>query len=210
MKIRQMRGQLEEVWINVDKVAALIESGGYFTEAKKILQNSAEELKNNNIAQSLELVNKARESALKEKKILSKLEEAQSLISKKLPGSNPELSTTYYEQCLELLIEGKVDKADMVADETKIAAKPSPEYLLQKARETYSKGLKKYEEEQFQDAIELLKTSIDEYGRAKSIAEEKKDQNMIANINSAIAKVNDHLEDVKIAFDNLSSPLFNF
>jgi len=202
MKIGEMKDQLEEVRKGVAEVVELIEGDRYFAEAKILLDKSSEELDGNNVSLCLEFVKKAKESAIKEKEVWSKLREAQSLIRKKLTGSNPQEAKKCHEESIKLLQGGEVDKADKSADDAKITAQPPPEYLLQKARDNYSKGLKKYDEEKFQEAVESWKTSIDEYERAKKIAEEKKDQNMIKNIDSAISKSNARIKDAEIAFDN--------
>ena len=202
MKIGEMKDQLEEVRRGVTEVVELIKGDGYFVEAKNLLDKASEELDENNISLCLESLKKAKESAIKEKEILSKLKEAQSLITKKLTGSNPQEAKKCHDQSIKLLQEGKVNKADKSADDAKIAAQPPPEYLLQKARDNYSEGLKKYDEEKFQEAVESWKTSIEEYERAKKIAEEKKDQNMIKNIDSAISKSNARIKDAEMAFDN--------
>jgi len=202
MKIGEMKEQLEEVRKAVTEVVELIKGDGYFIEAKNLLDKSSEELDGNNIAECLESVKKAKESAIMEKEIFSKLKETQSLITKKLAGSNPQDAKKYHDECIKLLQDGEVKKADKLADEAKIAAQPPPEYLLQKARDFYSKGVKKYDQEEFPESIDAWKTSISEYNRARNIAEEKKDQNMIKNIDNATLKSKELIQDAEIAFDN--------
>ena len=202
MKISEMIDKLEEVRKAVTEVVELIKGDGYFIEAKNLLDKSSKELDGNNIPECLESVKKAKESTIKEKEIFSKLKETQSLITKSLAGSNPQEAKKCHDECIKLLQDGEVKKADKLADEAKIAAQPPPEYLLQKARDFYSKGVKKYDQEDFQESIDAWKTSISEYNRARNIAEAKKDQNMIKNIDNAISKSKERIQDAEIAFDN--------
>jgi serine/threonine protein kinase len=202
MKTEEMSEQLEEVQKNVAEVIKIINGDGFFVEAKNLLYRSTMALDENKIFECLDLVCRAKESAIKEKDILAKLNDSQILISKNLAGSNCEEASNYYDQCLKLLKKGKLSKAVKLADEAKINAQPPPEYLLQKAKDNYSKGFKNYKEEKFEAAIVCWKTSIDEYNRAKNISIEKKDQNMIKKIDNAISKTNQCIKDAETTFDN--------
>ena len=209
MKLKQKEQYLGDIKDQVNEVVDLIKYGDYFVEAQIFLNESAEELSNDNLVKSYELVNMAKESVMKEKEIITKLKLTDSIIRKKLTGANPEEAKKLHKDAYRALEDGKVNKAFKLTDKAKITAQPKPEFLLQNARDYYTDGLKNYENEDFGQAIDLWRKSIEEYNRAKEIAEEKKDQNMIKNIDKAISKSDARIKDAEIAFDNLEMVKFD-
>ncbi|HEC88668.1 MAG TPA: hypothetical protein ENI52_05070 [Thermoplasmata archaeon] len=250
-----IKNKLKLIEKEVQKVEKLIASKGFYTASKNLLNKAANELSKDDISKALESIKRAEEIALKEKKlmekinkyrnrkrkdsisnklyqeliknleqgkieeaeqiyldferavineeqILSKLKEIKFLINKKMAGSDPEEAEKFYKMSLQVLKEGRFDEANELAEKAKIAAKPLPEFLLQRARDYCSDALKNYEIENFEKAIELWKKSIEEYEKAKEIAAEKKDKNMIKNIEENIAKINKYIEEAEITVDN--------
>jgi len=162
----------------------------------------SEEVKNGEIDDAENIVIELENAIKRESEILSKLEEVKSLISKKLAGSNIEEATNLYENSMNLLEKGEFEKADELAENAKIAARPSPEFLLQKAREYYLQGVEESEKENFEKAIESWKKSIMEYERAKEFLSNRNDKDMVENIEKNIIKIDECIEGAEIAMDN--------
>lgn len=202
MKINEWKEQLEKIRKAVIEVKEIINDEKYFVKAKELLDESCKELEQNNFIQSIELINKAKESAIKEKEVLLKIGRSQKLIGQNLIGAKPDEATKHREASIAMLRKGDVEEADILADLANITAQPHPEYLLQKARDNYTKGRKQFEQELFDQAIETYKQSLEEYEGALKLSEEKKDPNLIKNIEDKITFMKERIEDAAIAFDN--------
>jgi serine/threonine protein kinase len=200
-EIEELLGEIKK---NTNEIKWMLQEKGneFFIEAREFLNQSREELSKNNIPKSRDFSKMAVESAHREEYILDKIGDIEALLRENLTGSNPEESRDYIIKARKLLGQGKIDDADEIVAKAKIAAQPSVGYLLQKAREYYSQGLKSYETEKFTEAIEIWNNAHDEYKRARKIAKETKDEDMIKNIDSAVSTLTERIKDAEISFDN--------
>ena len=171
-------------------------------QSYQLHKSALEKIKEGELDATDNILDNLEEAIKNEMEILSKLKEIQSLIDRGLAGAAPEDAKRYYEESFNLLKEGEFNKADDLANNANFAAKPSPEYLLQRARDYYSDGSKKYEQGLFEESIKLWKKSKKEYERAKEIAAEKNDKDMIKKVANKIAEIKKVTEDAEIAIDN--------
>ena len=202
MTNEEVKKYLKKIRNEVNEVSEIISKQIYFIESRKILKKSIEELYRENYDKSLILIQKAKELAIKEKEVLTKIELAESLIHQNLIGADPEEASTLRSKTIQCLEDGNIEEASRLIYEATIAAQPPPEYLVQKARDSYSEASKEYENEHFIEAINHWKNSIEICERAKKIAEEKNDEDMKNNIASVITKSKKCIENAEISLDN--------
>ena len=148
------------------------------------------------------LIHELEEVIDEENRILEKIREVDELISKKLPGSNPEEAEELKEKAIDLLKQGLFDEAEELVKKAKLAAKPTPAYLLQKAKNLALNAEESFKQEKFEESIQLWKKSIEEYERAKEAARERGDEELIKDIELAQQKIMVNIENAKIAIDN--------
>ncbi len=137
-----------------------------------------------------------------EKEILSKIGEVKTLIKKNMVGSNPQEAEKYCGECIKFLKKGDFKKAEECVSKARIVAGPSLKYLIEAARRYYEDGLKKFEEEKFEESINLWKNSIKNYEKVKEMAAEMKDEAIIKNADEVLLKIKKYISESEISIDN--------
>jgi len=170
--------------------------------SKKLYKKLLDKLHKGEIEKAENIMDRLEKVVENEKRILSKLEEVNGLIAKKWAGSNREMAKKMVDEAFKNLINGNFEKADKLLGEAKNFARPPAEFLLQRARDFYTGGVKNYEEENFEEAIALWENSIEEYEKAREIAIDRSDKEMKEMIEKNVFKIKKAIEGAKIAIDN--------
>ncbi|AXI24857.1 hypothetical protein CFE53_01230 [Methanofervidicoccus sp. A16] len=137
-----------------------------------------------------------------ENRIFMKIEDVERLISRELPGSNPKEAKELKEEALNLLKKGRFNEAEELIEKAKLAAKPTPDYLLQRAKDFALDAERSFTQDKFEESIELWRRSLEEYERAKEAARERKDEDLVRDIEFAQERIRQNIENAKIAIDN--------
>lgn len=149
-----------------------------------------------------ELIHELEETINRENRILEEIREVDELINKRLPGSNPGEAEELKRKALDVLRKGSFDEAEELIKRAKLAAKPTPAYLLQKAKNFALNAEESFKQERFEESIQLWKKSIEEYERAKEAARERGDEDLVKDIELVQQKIRDNIENAEIAIDN--------
>ena len=170
-------------------------------KSKSIANNIIDKIKNGDL-DAENLIPELEETINKENRILEEIREVDELIKKKLPGSNPEEGENLKKKALDELKKGLFDEAEELIKKAKLAAKPTPAYLLQKAKNLALNAEESFKQERFEESIQLWNKSIEEYDRAKEAARERGDEALVKDIELAQQKIRDNIENAEIAIDN--------
>ena len=196
------RSKLNRIRNEVEEIGNIIGKNGFYFVSKNLLKKAINKLVNDDLEEVSKLINLAKALALKEKEIRQKLNEVKSLIDKKLPGSDPKEAIEFYQKAMKFLKKGEYEEAEKMTEKAKNSAKPSPEFLLQKARKYHSSAIKNFKEDRFEKAVQLWKKSKNEFEKAKEIAMERNDPDMLKNIDDSISKIDRCIEEAQISNDN--------
>lgn len=194
--------------------------GTQLTEAKKQGDNDkAKELKKkikelsevtNNLAEisGRDLEKEAYKGGLKMgdeeniRKVKEAVEEAIRLIRAKHAGANQDEARRYLSQAGEALKNDKFEEALELARKAQLAARPTTEYLLSKARELAAGAEKNFQSKNYEEAIEQWNKAIEEYDRAGELARERKEQEIVDRVVGVKSKLKDNINKAEIAIDN--------
>lgn len=76
-----------------------------------------------------------------------------------------------------------------LAESAQLAAKPTTEYLLGRAKNLEVRGSQAYKENAFSEAIELWQGSLEEYGKAKDIALKRQESEVVEALQSTMTSI---------------------
>ena len=170
-----------KAWSIKEEIVDMVRSGDFESARSRIreLKNAVEE----------------------ERKLFPELSHLESLINKKLPGSNIQEAVRLKSEAQAEMIAGNYQKAGELIESAKLAAKPTPDYLLSKARNLAEKAEELLSRKEYEGSIEKWKESIEEYGRAREAAMERGDETLARKIDEAIKILEENIEKAKIAID---------
>lgn len=137
-----------------------------------------------------------------EKEILESVSELEALITMKVPGSNPEEAEKLKIDAVNEIILGNYDKAKELIKKAKLAAKPTPDYLLGKAKKLAGIAEEHFSAKEYEKSVEKWEESIEEYKRAKETALERGDEILAEKIDEAIGILRENVEKAKLAIDS--------
>lgn len=200
LKKAQELAELEiSIFSNLSTLRKQIKIGGRSSSLANIIENK---IRDGELDEAKNLIEDLKESVKTENVILERIREVEELVSQNLPGSNPKEAERLKNEAKEELLKGNYEKAKELLENAKVTAKPTPAYLLQKARKLALKAEQHFDSEEFEKAIELWNASIEEYERAKEAAKERKDLELVKEIESVQEKIRRNIESAEIALDN--------
>ena len=100
------------------------------------------------------------------KKVKSEVSKAIKLMGEEHPGAEISEARRLLEQTATAVKEDDLQEAVALASKAQLAAKPTTEYLLGKAKSTEQNGSRAYKDGELATAIELWQTAIDDYAKA--------------------------------------------
>ena len=134
----------------------------------------------------------------------SKLEKVKTAVSEAIKMLNEAHTGADLAEARKLLEEaaGAIKKDDFtqalsLTEKAQLAARPTTEYLLGKAKSLEASGSAAYKEDKFAEAIELWQSSLEEYGRAKELARERKENDIVEILNSTMESIEKDIEVAK-------------
>ena len=122
---------------------------------------------------------------------ISKAEEA---IKKAGSAGNTTRAEELLKRASQRLDEYELEEAQNLAEEAQLAAKPSTEYLLNKAKGHTKDAEAAFNQESYGEAIEEWKAGLQTYERALTLANERGDEDIADGINSSISQVEANLQ----------------
>lgn len=137
-----------------------------------------------------------------ENRAYARVKEAEQLISRRLAGAKIEEAQSLVAEALEALGEGSYSKAGELAEQAKLAAKPTTEYLLTRAKELADKARGAFGAERYEEAISLWRQSISEYYRAREVAEERGEREIVERVGAVAATLQENIAKAEVAIDN--------
>ncbi len=128
------------------------------------------------------------------KKVKSEVSKAIKLMGEEHPGAEIGEARRLLEQTATAVKGDDLQEAVALASKAQLAAKPTTEYLLGKAKSTEQNGSRAYKDGELATAIELWQTAIDDYAKAKGMATERNEHEMIEAIESTISSLEGDIE----------------
>jgi len=192
----------KSLWQELKSIEDRIRFGqGY---SSKLAGRAAGLLKSGEIEQAEKLVQELSKGVEEENRAYARVEEAERLISQRLAGAKIEEAERLVAESIEAIKEGEYARAEELAEKARLTAKPTTEYLLTSARGLADKAKKAFDSENYDEAIELWKESISEYSRAKEVAEERGERELVESVEGAIATLQENITKAEVAIDNRS------
>jgi serine/threonine protein kinase len=138
--------------------------------------------------------------AAKEVERLSKeVKVAIDLINQRHPGANLDEARSLLREVAEAMKKNDGARALQLAKKAQLAAKPTTEYLLGRAKRLADDGSEAYRREDFSEAIKLWESSLQEYTRVREMAGQRKEVEIVEALKPSMASIE---RDIKIATVN--------
>lgn len=130
------------------------------------------------------------------------VEEAIRFIRAKHAGANLDEARKYLSEAGEALKQDKFEEAIELAKRAQLAARPTTEYPLSKARELVASAENNFQSKNYANAIEQWNKAIEEYDRAGELAKERKEQEIVDSVAGVKSKIKYNITKAEIAIDN--------
>ena len=124
---------------------------------------------------------------------------ARDLINQHHAGANLNEAKNIFKEVAELTRNNKFTEATELTTKVQLAAKPTTEYLLNKAKNIADHGSEAYEKENYLEAIKLWKNAREEYTRVVELANERDEAEIVEALKPSIESIE---EDIKTATIN--------
>jgi serine/threonine protein kinase len=121
------------------------------------------------------------------------------LINQRHPGANLDEARSLLMEAAEAIKKNDGARALQLATKAQLAAKPTTEYLLGRAKRLADDGSEAYRKEDFSEAIKLWESSLQEYTRVREMASERKEVEIVEALKPSMASIE---RDIKIATVN--------
>ncbi|MBW9222786.1 serine/threonine protein kinase [Methanothermococcus sp. SCGC AD-155-C09] len=171
-------------------------------KARTIVDSIIDKIRNGDLDNAKNLIPELEKTINRENSILKKIGEVDGLINKKLPGSNTKEAKELRERALNVLKKGQLNETEELIKKAELAAKPTPDYLLQRAKNFALNAENSFKQEKFEESINLWKKSIEEYERVKEAARERGDEDLIKDVKIVQEKIGHNIENAEVAIDN--------
>lgn len=117
-------------------------------------------------------------------------------LSEQHTGADLAEARAFLEKAAEAIKKNKFDKALAFAAKARLSANPGTKYLLDKAKDLETNGNKAYKKGEFAEAVELWHKSLEEYGKARELALERGEDEIVEALESTTKSL---AEDTKVA-----------
>jgi tetratricopeptide (TPR) repeat protein len=131
------------------------------------------------------------------KEIRAKVSQVVAMLNEERTGADLAEARKFLQEAADAIRMNDLDQALSLIGKAELAAKPTIQYLLDRAKNMESNGSQAYKEERFSEAIELWQKSLAEYNGAKELALERKEEDIIKALSSTIASVQQDIEMVQ-------------
>ncbi|MDY6865116.1 MAG: serine/threonine-protein kinase [Halobacteriota archaeon] len=136
------------------------------------------------------------------RKVNEAVGEAARLIKAKHSGSNREEAKKLLLGVGEALKEDRFEEAFELAEKAQLAAKPTTEYLLSRGRDLAANAQDTFGSKQYEEAINAWQKSLGEYSRAKELASERGEGEVVESVVSVEETINENISRAEISIDN--------
>lgn len=170
--------------------------------AGALIKEAEGHLKEGELEQAERMLEEIYRAVEEENRAYARVKEAEQLISQRLAGAKIEEAQSLVAEALEALKKGSYSKAGELAEQAKLAAKPTTEYLLTRAKELADKAREAFEAERYEEAISLWRDSISEYDRAREVAEERGEREIVERVEAVVATLEENIAKAEVAIDN--------
>jgi len=122
-------------------------------------------------------------------KLKQEIAKAVELLQQKHDDANITEARQLLNNAKEAIAKNNFTQALNLAEKAQLAARPTTEYLLGRAKSLESDGNQAYKKEDFANAIELWQKSLEEYGRAQELASKRDESEIVEALTSTIASI---------------------
>ena len=131
------------------------------------------------------------------------VQEAAQLIKAKHTGANLDAARSLLLDSGEALKANKFDKAIELAKKAQLAAKPSTDDLLQNAKLIAGKAESSFRSKNFEESIAFWKESLEEYNRAREIAEERGEKDVLERLEKVKTTLFENMTNAEVDQGNV-------
>lgn len=130
-------------------------------------------------------------------KLKQEIARAVELINEKHDGANIDEARHLLSNAKEAIAKDNFAQALTLAEMAQLAARPTTEYLLSKAKSLENDGNQAYKGGDLAKAIELWQKSLEDYGRAQELASKRGEKEIVEAVTSTVASIE---ADIKTTF----------
>ncbi len=167
-----------------------------------LIEEITDIVKSDDIEKAENMMHKLRTIVKDENRVFDKIREAEKLISEKLAGADLDEADKFRKDGYIELKSGNFEKAEELADKSKLAAKPNTDHLLQKAKDIAEKAQSSFSSKNFEKSIELWKNSQKEYSRARDVAKQRNEDDILQRLDKVEEIVRGNIFNAETAIDN--------
>jgi len=128
--------------------------------------------------------------------------EAVKLIKAEHSGANLDEARKFLLEAGDAVKADMFDDAVELAKNAQLAAKPTTEYLLSRAKELVTSAEKNFGLDGYEGAIDQWRKSLEEYGRASKLAEERNEPEIVEKIAEVEIGINENISKAELSIDN--------
>jgi len=140
------------------------------------------------------------EEGIREVKTVVK--EAVRLIKANHAGANLNEARRLLSEAGVALKTDRFGESVALAKKAQLAAKPTTDYLLSRAKELASSAENSFSSTNYEEAIDLWRNALDEYVRAEDLARDRGEKEIVEMMAKVERTINDNISKAEIAIDN--------
>ena len=134
--------------------------------------------------------------------IKQEVESAVSLIKAQHAGSNLSEAKRLLSEAGEAVKGDRFDNALELARKSQLMARPNTEYLLQSARDLAMDAEKEFTAKKYDDATGLWKKALEEYSRARELATERGEGEVVTKIDEVEGVIQENISNSDVSHEN--------
>ncbi|MBT9147334.1 MAG: Serine/threonine-protein kinase PknB [Syntrophomonadaceae bacterium] len=131
------------------------------------------------------------------RQVREEVSKAIEMLNEGYTGTDLDEGRKFLEEAGGAVKRNHLDRALSLAREAQLAARPTTEYLLDRAKNLERSGSEAYQRDEFTQAIEIWQNSLEEYGRVKELALERKEDEIIKGLEPILSSIEQDIETAK-------------
>lgn len=131
------------------------------------------------------------------KRVRDEVAKAIQMLNEEHTGADIAQARGFLEEGAGALKRDDLDRALFLAARAQLAARPTTEYLLGRAKRLESSGSNAFGNSEFTQAIELWQRSLEEYARARALALERREAEIVSGIEGIFSSIERDIETAK-------------
>ena len=135
-------------------------------------------------------------------KLKQEIATAIELLKEKHEGANIDEAKQLLNNAKAAIAKDNYAAAFEFAEKAQLAARPTTEYLLSRAKSLENDGNQAYKSGDLSNAIELWRNSLEEYGRVQELAHKRNEQDIVEVLTATVASIK---EDIKTTLVELAN-----